>query len=781
MNSIKDYIASQLNEEQTKAALHINTSSLILAGAGSWKTRTLIYKIAYLIFGNDVNINRILAVTFTNKAAKEMKERLIKINWDIEKLVELSHNPSPIPVNTSLGEGNLGWNDDICSFLDSMQKSWIQNKSKQKIRLNSFNINWIGTFHGMFLKILKEEVENLDMKLNKNFTILDTNESQSALKDVLKRLKLDEVLKVNEVKWFISKLKNEWMEPSYFAKKANSSYEERMLNVYQEYQKSLEISNLMDFDDLLLYPYILFKKKPEVLAKRQNKFDYIMVDEAQDTNWIQFELMRMMSWKNGNITLIGDDYQSIYGRRGALMENFLNVKKYWADIQMFKLQINYRSKPHIVNAWSHIIKNNLSQYEKNIKPHRDWNEKIVLFTHVDETDEAINIVDFIKKLKWTKIDARSDVAILYRTNAQSSIFEQMFIQERIPYKIFWAFKFFERLEIKDITAYMKYLLNPLDNISLKRILNVPNRKIWKTSQEAVQEYAIVHNISLWEAIKNIENIKVDISSMAKNWIIAFNKIINEINSEIQNLPTRQVGLVPSEVIEKVLKLTHYKDYLIKEEWLEKAEEKYENIWQLINMAWKYGNGSLKEDWTIGESWWIEVLRQLLEEITLLSDISEDEKWVVDAVKLMTVHSSKWLEFNMVFIAWLEDNIFPLSGAMMDPKTLEEERRLMYVAITRAKDHLFLSYAWSRMQRWQTKYNPPSRFIAEIQPELLKSYNLWWWASKQKTIDLDEWDIVKHKLFGIWKVMEIWTNIAVVKFNTYWLKKIEIRLLEKLGS
>ena len=748
---IKTYIGTQLNEEQTKAALHTDTSSLILAGAWSGKTRVLTYKIAYLIRGKNIPLNRILAVTFTNKASNEMKERIVKIADEINQLKDFKE-----PWEEKEPQG-----DSIDDFIQQIQQSApskTHNISVEKLKR-------IGTFHSIFLRILKEDIQHLGGKYNKNFWIFDTNETQSVIKDVLKRLNLQDTFKVQEVKSFISTQKNNGNDPKlYMSEEARTDYDKHIGDVYGEYQKALEKANSLDFDDLLLLPYLLFKKNKEVLLKRQNTFDYILVDEAQDTNWIQFELMRMMSAQKANITMIGDDFQSIYGRRWALMENFLNVKKYRPDIQMFKLQINYRSKPHIVQAGNEIIKNNLHQYEKNIVAHRQWEDKITIFSHGSEIDEAANIVDLIKKMKeGDKIKSRGSIAILYRTNAQSSPFEQLFLQEGIPYKVRWAFKFFERKEIKDVIAYIKCLINPQDSVSLKRVINIPNRKVGKTSIETLDEYSLLQNITLTETLQETQksNTTIKIAPLAKQGIKNFLDVIDFLRDNSKDKR-------PSEILEMLVKKIQYKDFLIKEEGGEaQAEEKYENIGQLINMAEKYVE--------TGE----EALRQFMEEVSLLADISENEKGEIDAVKLMTVHSSKWLEFPIVFVAGLEDNIFPLSNAMMEPKLLEEERRLMYVAITRAKDVLFLSYASSRMTWGQTKMNPPSRFLQEIPIELLKRYDLWWEQKREEIFNIEEWHIVRHKLFGTGYVLETWNNLAIVKFHNpkFGVRKIEMRFLE----
>jgi len=748
---IKTYIGTQLNEEQTKAALHTDTSSLILAGAGSGKTRVLTYKIAYLIRGKNIPLNRILAVTFTNKASNEMKERIVKIADEINQLKDFKE----------AWEEKETEIDSIDDFIQQIQ----QSAPAKKHNISVDKLKWIGTFHSIFLRILKEDIEHLWWKYNKNFWIFDTNETQSVIKDVLKRLNLQDTFKVQEVKSFISNQKNNGNDPKlYMSEEARTDYDKHIGDVYGEYQKALEKANSLDFDDLLLLPYLLFKKNKEVLLKRQNTFDYILVDEAQDTNWIQFELMRMMSAQKANITMIGDDFQSIYGRRGALMENFLNVKKYRPDIQMFKLQINYRSKPHIVQAGNEIIKNNLHQYEKNIVAHRQWEDKITIFSHGSEIDEAANIVDLIKKMKeGDKIKSRGSIAILYRTNAQSSPFEQLFLQEGIPYKVRWAFKFFERKEIKDVIAYIKCLINPQDSVSLKRVINIPNRKVGKTSIDVLDEHSLLQNITLTETLQETQkaNTTIKIAPLAKQGIKNFLDVIDFLRANSKDKR-------PSEILEMLVKKIQYKDFLIKEEGGEaQAEEKYENIGQLINMAEKYIE--------TGE----DALRQFMEEVSLLADISENEKGEIDAVKLMTVHSSKWLEFPIVFVAGLEDNIFPLSNAMMEPKLLEEERRLMYVAITRAKDVLFLSYANSRMTWGQTKMNPPSRFLQEIPIELLKRYDLWWEQKREEIFNIEEWHIVKHKLFGTGYVLETWNNLAIVKFHNpkFGVRKIEMRFLE----
>ena len=769
---LKEYIASNLNEEQTAAALHTDTSALIIAWAWSWKTRVLTYKIAYLIWWKKVPVERILWVTFTNKAANEMKERLVKL-WEDIATQEFSDEKEK-PQSTQ-------WSDDLQDFINSMEST----KTSKNFTLDPRRLKWIWTFHSIFLKILKDDIELLWMKYNKNFWILDADDSSKVIRDIIKRLNVQDLFKPQEVNWFISTQKNNWRTSADFLLRAWSAQEQNMWKVYQEYEKELEKSNSLDFDDLLLLPYLLFKKDQKVLTKRQNSFDYILVDEAQDTNWIQFELMKMLSWSWANITLIWDDFQSIYWWRWALMENFLNVKHYWNNIKMFKLQTNYRSKAHIVAAWNSVIKNNKNQYEKDIVAHRPWEDKITVFTHNTDTDEAANIIELIKQMKdKNKLKSWWQVAILYRTNSQSQNFESLFIQEWIPYKIYWAFKFFERKEIKDILAFLKVINNPFDSVSLKRIINIPNRKIWATSIERLENYASEMWVSFYEVLSFVAEIWDSKTLESENWLKLMPAAINWIHdlmNLIKELQTAVKELNPADLINVILSKVHYKEYLVKEEWSDNlAEEKYDNVWQLINMASKYEFWMSNQNEEVVNSW-EDLLRWFLEEVTLMVDTIENSDENSDAVKLMTIHSSKWLEFPVVFIVWVEENVFPLSSSALDPKVLEEERRLMYVAITRAKDILFISHANSRMTWWQVRLNPVSRFLQEIPNDLLKFYDLTnsSWPTQKSSIT--EWATVRHKLFWTWYVLEIWNDLWIVKFHNpkFGLRKVELRFLEEI--
>ncbi len=730
--NIEQYLKDKLNEEQYRAALHAGTSSLILAGAGSGKTRTLTYKIAYLIFGQQVAAKRIMAVTFTNKAANEMKQRV----------VEIAHQ---------------------------IQADGVTDKTIYLHPQRDFF--WLGTFHSLFLKFLKEEIENANFWYTKNFWVYDENETQSVIKDILKQLKMDQDVEVKEAKWFISKLKWQGLTYEKYKKMVNWDYEQTMAMIYELYEKNLRQSNAMDFDDLLLLPYWVMKDHPEIAARWQARFDYVMVDEAQDTNWIQFELVKLVAGGQGNVTFIWDDYQSIYRRRWALMENFLNLKKIWSDMEIFKLETNYRSKPHIVHAGSHIIKNNTKQYEKNIKAHREWDDAIKVFAYTDETAEALYTIDMIKKMQKEWLVTRWDVAILYRTNAQSAPFEQVLIQEGIPYKVRWGFKFFERKEIKDVISYYKYIINPRDSVSLKRIINVPKRKIWADTITKLEEYALQNDMALTDVIDGIDHLPLPLGSGTQTAIKQFAITMKFLKNNMENLK-------PAALIQQIVSTIKYKEYLVVAEGQEIGEEKYDNVWQLINMAQRYDNWATDSELLQSGS---QLHQQFLQEIALMTDIEENQDGSIDVVKLMSVHSSKWLEFPLVFLVGVEENLFPLQKAQFEKDEMEEERRLMYVAITRAKDHLFISYAGSRKQRWQQKYNAPSRFVEELPENLKTLYSLGnGTVAGNFAAAFSEEDRVIHKLFGAGTVVEVWKDVAIVKFDKpqYGVRKIEARFLSK---
>lgn len=726
-----------LNDEQYNAVIYTAWSSLILAAAWSGKTRALTYKIAHLVIDGHASPSQIMAVTFTNKAAKEMSERLRTI-------------------------------------IDSLPAEISQDLMH---KYHDIRFPWIGTFHSLFLKILKHDIEQLGLGYTKSFGIYDTTDTAKIIKTVLKNQHAETVFEPREIKNIISRLKNEGKDPASYKKDVKNDYDQTIFLIYQEYQHTLIQANSLDFDDLLLLPFLLFRLHPDVLRKWQERFKFILVDEAQDTNEIQFLLMKMLTGDTGNITFIGDDFQSIYGWRWAVMDHFLNLQKYWPDMKSFLLVTNYRSRPHIIEAANTIIKNNRHQYDKTVHAHREGRDHLVLLNHPDETAEAINILAMIRKLRTQKIDKgcdRGDFAILYRTNAQSSIFEKICIQEGIPYKVFGAYKFFERSEVKDILAYARFVRNPKDNMALERIINLPTRGISDTTRTLLSEEAKRINQSVRDLISQWSYFSLGITTRATSALEQWTQMANRWLAMVAH------NTAPWDIIDRIVTDIAYKQYLIKHEWEEWGQEKFENIGQLINMAEKFRDEA-------ETAWWLTALESYLDEITLLTDIAGQEWDHVNAIKLMTIHASKWLEFPTVFIVWLEDNLFPMQDARLDDKKMEEERRLMYVAITRAQDYLFLSYANTRMTRWRTISNPPSRFIKEIPADLIKSYDLQGastsWSSKYTKKTFEEGDRVKHALFGKGTVIEAWKGVCIVKFDNpkFSVRRLEMHLLQEVGE
>ena len=763
MSDINQYLQSKLNDQQYSAAKYTQWHSLILAGAGSGKTRTLTYKIANLIYGHGIHPSNVLAVTFTNKAANEMKTRLQEIMQDIrtENNTKNSSNVTSWMETEWSPKQSFDFDDLLSWSEDEVSKPSLQGSNLPTFQYRDYQR--IGTFHGVFLKILKQDIDKLGMRYTKQFTIYDaSSDVPSLIKSLLKQNDMMDRLEYKVVYRTISGRKSKGRLPEQAALHCETQMDERTLSIYQKYQKALQDANALDFDDLLLLPRMLFETKPEILAKRQKQFKYILVDEAQDTNTVQFDLMKRLTGKNGNITFIWDDYQSIYRRRGAMMDNFLNLQRQRPDMKMFKLETNYRSKPHIVEAGNHIIKNNQKQYDKEVVAHRSGEDKMRIFTFSDEMDEAMQIVELIAKLKEEGNKQRSAFTVLYRTNAQSSPFEQILLTEWIPYKVVGAFKFFERKEVKDVLSYVKYLLNPRDSVALKRIINTPNRKIGTTTIAQIDDIALSNDVTFTHVVENIDTYAAGIKPAVQTKIRSFNNLLQSMLHSMDMLTTAQL-------LEQIVQGIAYKQHLIKLDGEDKAIERMENIWQLINIAAKYE--------IIGK----ESIIQFMDEVSLMTNIEETGKEEVDAIRLMTVHSSKWLEFPYVFIVGLEEWVFPLPKAKFDDAELEEERRGMYVAITRAKDHLFLSHASSRQQRWQIKYNPPSRFLEELPDHLVRRYDMAWQSKRSRWPSFDEWDEVRHKLFGSGEILELRDEIAIIKFENpkFGLRKLETRFLEKL--
>lgn len=682
-NFAEENLKGELNEAQYQSVIDINNNCLVIAGAWSWKTKVLTSKIANLIFWYWIHPKEIFAVTFTNKASKEIKERI------------------------DLWNNKLGSNFNIRDF------------------------EWVGTFHSLFLKILKEEILHtadffsIDWKTyKKRFSIYDSNDTKSLIKKIIKQNNLENLLEYKEVIAFVSRVKNLWFLPdslglsfenkdgNFEATIGNRDIFKKYVLVYKEYQKALLQSNAVDFDDLLLFPYLLFKKHPEVLAKYQSRYAYLLVDEAQDTNWIQFELLKLLTAKKNNyITFVGDDYQSIYGWRGAMMNNFLNIPSLWDNVKLYKLEINYRSREHIVQAGQAVIDKNAVQFQKQMSSHKKAdatnaeNEKVKVLKCPNSYKEAEQIVKLIKAMQEKKGNNWSDYAILYRKNALSQPFEQCLLEKGIPYIIYGGYKFFDREEVKDIISFLKIYLNPEDTLSLIRIIGLCGLKIGATTMAKLIDYSTLNNIDLPQLIKNIElyakELKVNKGVITK--LKGLDKFIDDIQAVGDSMTLIWF-------INYILSLIKYKEYLLNKYDRETADDKMENIGQVINLASSFEKTKVGTD----------AVEEFLNHVSLITDIKENN-WNKNVVSLMTIHSSKGLEFDNVFIVGVEQEIFPSLQSTLNKKTLEEERRLMYVAITRAKENLFISHASTRLQWGMSTYSTESMFLNEIPYELKKEY------------------------------------------------------------
>ena len=642
----KNMYLDNMNEMQKQAILHTEGPLLILAGAGSGKTRVLTHRTAYLIDEMRVNPYHILAITFTNKAAGEMRERI----------------------------------DDIVGF-------------------GSESI-WVSTFHSTCVRILRRYIDRLGY--DTNFTIYDADDQKSLMKDICKRLEID--TKQFKEKMFlsvISSAKDELIDPIEFENRAAGDFTKRkQAMVYKEYQQALKANNALDFDDLIFKTVELFKLDKEVLSSYQERFKYIMVDEYQDTNTAQFELIRLLASKYKNLCVVGDDDQSIYKFRGANIYNILNFEKHFPDAKVIKLEQNYRSTQNILDAANSVIANNVGRKDKKLWTENGEGEKIT-FEQLDSGYEEADYVarDISRKIRQGEARYK-DCAVLYRTNAQSRLFEEKFITSNIPYKIVGGVNFYARKEIKDLLAYLKTIDNGRDDLAVKRIINVPKRGIGATSINRVSNYAMDNDIDFYSALRRA----TDIPGVGR----AESKI-RPFVLFIQGLKAKSEILSVSQLLEEIIEQTGYVDEL-RAEGTDEAEARIENINELISKTVAY------EESTDEPS-----LSGFLEEVALVADI-DDVDSESDYVVLMTLHSAKGLEFDNVYLAGMEDGLFPSYMSITSDNAaaeIEEERRLAYVGITRAKKNLTITSARMRMIRGETQYGKVSRFVKEIPGELLK--------------------------------------------------------------
>lgn len=636
-------IYDTLNEQQKKAVYQTEGPVLILAGAGSGKTRVLTHRIAYLIDRCGVQPWNILAITFTNKAAGEMRERV----------------------------------DNLVGF------------GSEQI--------WVSTFHAMCVRILRRYIDRLGY--DNHFTIYDTDDQKTVMKDICKRLQIDtKMLKERAILSAISSAKNECVSPLEYESTAFDFTARRIAEAYKEYQRVLKKNNALDFDDLLLKTVELFKSCQDVLESYQQRFQYIMVDEYQDTNTVQFELIHLLAGRSRNLCVVGDDDQSIYKFRGANIRNILDFEKVYPDACVIKLEQNYRSTQNVLDAANSVIRNNVSRKEKAL-----WTDKGAgspLHFHQFDTayDEAEYIADDIRRKKRDGVTDYGQCAVLFRTNAQARLVEERFVVSGIPYDVVGGVNFYARREIKDILAYLKTIDNGSDDIAVKRIINIPKRGIGATTIARVQEYADGRQISFYDALREADQIMTIGKSGAK---------LKPFVLMIQSFRGKQEYLGLTELIQDVIDTTGYVE-LLKESDEDDAEDRIEHIEEFINKAVAFE-----------ESHDEPTLSDFLEEVALVADIdgvSEDDNKVL----LMTLHSAKGLEFPHVYMAGMEDGVFPsyMTITADDPDEIEEERRLAYVGITRAKDDLTLTCARARMVHGETQYNPVSRFLKEIPADLM---------------------------------------------------------------
>lgn len=636
-----------LNKEQYEGATTIEGQVLILAGAGSGKTRVLTYRMAHMIEDLGIAPYKILAITFTNKASKEMQERV---------------------------------------------KGIIGEKA---------NDVWISTFHSTCVRILRREIEKIGYK--KSFTIYDSSDQKVLIKECMKALEInDKDLTEQEIIGKISRAKDSMQSPVSYMREHESNFREKKIaDVYTMYQKRLKENNALDFDDLIGKTVEIFKKDEETLAFYQRKFQYIMVDEYQDTNGVQYEFIKLLAAQHQNICVVGDDDQCIYQWRGADIRNILDFEKDYPAAKVIKLEQNYRSKGNILEAANVVIVNNNNRKDKELRTEQESGDKIKVYRAYSDSDEGDFVATNIKEIKEEEERNFKDFAILYRTNAQSRIFEECLRRKDIPYKIVGGTRFYDRKEIKDIIAYLKVMVNPEDSISLKRIINVPKRGIGDATIQKVADFAQGYEVALWDALSEAGNIPT-LTARNSGGIGKFMELMDNFAILSETVP-------PSVLIESILKETGYIEELEKSKEIE-DKSRIENLKELVSDAVDFEKNS--ED---------KSLSAYLEKISLVQDtdkMGEDD----DCIVLMTVHSAKGLEFPVVFLVGMENGIFPGNSSFEKQSEMEESRRLCYVAITRAKETLYITSAEVRRVFGRTVAYPQSDFIAEIKTDLKEYIN-----------------------------------------------------------
>ncbi len=720
---MSDFIKN-LNEKQKQAVLQTEGPVLILAGAGSGKTRALTCRVAYLIKEKNVSPKNVLAVTFTNKAAGEMMSR-------IKELLGLPEKTSPF----------------------------------------SQYLPHVGTFHSVCVRILRQEIEKVGF--NKSFVIYDDQDQLALIKRVMKDLDISQdQIKPKAVLGAISGAKNNLIDANEFENQVGSYFEEIVAKCYKRYSSELRKSDAIDFDDIIMLTVKIFQRDRKTLEKYQELFRYIMVDEYQDTNHAQYLLLKMLAEKYRNICVVGDDFQAIYGWRNADIRNILDFEKDYPEAKIFLLEQNYRSTQNILDAAHCVISKNKNQKKKKLWTDNEKGELLGMLECPDERSEADFVVSEIEKAKQEKGMKLNDFAVLYRTNAQSRALEEAFMKKGIPYKIIGGLKFYQRKEVKDVLAYLYFIQNSSDKVNFERIINLPARGIGKATVNKLIEASNVNKIDLLEVIRKIEDLKIKITPLKIKELQKFVKLI-EKGKELK----QRVSVF--EIIEFIYQASGYELMLLKEG--EEGQVRHENVMELLTVAKKYSEeeGGMEK---------------FLEDVALISQADKDLE-VQDAVPLMTLHSSKGLEFDMVFLVGMEEGILPHSRAFINEKEMEEERRLCYVGITRAKQKAFMVFTSSRSIYGSTQISVKSRFLDEIDKALIEETYAEFSESgsgllsgsfyREKTIFLEDadgdsskfetefngGDRVEHPDFGRGVVVAQDENLVTVAFPKFGLKKM----------
>ncbi|MBF0987265.1 MAG: UvrD-helicase domain-containing protein [Clostridiales bacterium] len=681
-----------LNERQKEAVINTEGPVLVIAGAGSGKTKVLTTRIAYLIENKKVNSKNILAITFTNKAAKEMKDR-------------------------------------------------VSNILKRDVRRMH-----ISTFHSFGVEILREY--GYLVNIDKNFTILDSDDSLKVIKIIIDDMNLNKTISPKHVKEVISSYKNKLVLPEEAEKNTYTFEEKQIVDIYEKYNKKLYNSNSVDFDDLLLIPYLILDKYNAVLEDFQEKYKYILIDEYQDTNDAQYFLVKILSAKYKNLFVVGDSDQSIYSFRGANYKNILNFTKDFPNAKVIKLEQNYRSTNNILSIANNVIKNNIERSHKDLWSSLGDGEKVKFNQLNTEEDEVNYVISEIKKIS-NQYDY-DDIAIIYRTNAQSRLFEQLFINNVIPFKLVGSFGFFNKKEIKDLIAYLKLIDNPKDDISFLRIVNYPTRGIGNKTIENLQRKANLSNLSLYESIEEDDK-----------KLTLFKNLIEEIKDNYENISLKSL-------VERICEKTNLLETIKKDNDLESSIRE-ENIKEFITYVDNYEKENNSS------------LREFLENLILFSDRENNNENEEKKVNLMTVHAVKGLEFKVVFVVGLEESLFPYQLSLENVQDIEEERRLYYVAVTRAKEKLYLLSAKRRYAFAKISYNPVSRFVYESNIDIIKEKSSWnvnfkvqkeQFYEEKNNEDYNVGDLVYHENFGKGSIVEIHDDILVIAFSyKYGIKKL----------